>query len=277
MFLTRFFQNDVTSVAIPGVYSNIDCRVLYSAIRVIRPKRLAEMSPGKGRTTSCIANALKDNGDEVEYFIFEKDPELLKKACDYLVNFPNIKVQPGSNVISDPLIDTMHDLDFLMVDMNHDYLLARYYLDRILPKVRNEGLVHIHDIYYDRNQKGWDDIGFDFYERTPNYKHPDLYSNDRLIELYGSELDKYKDNGPVSRLEEDEVKDYIIKNGIEIFSTKKMAHDLSIPDEALDEMPACCSIYFNHNSSHHTHHHTETHSQEQSNDHNQSRSESQSP
>jgi len=247
VFEQNFFEkykNRLTKI-LDGVYSAFDCQILYAAVREIKPQKVVEMSPGKGRTTSCIAQALKDNGDSVEYFLFEKQDDLLNTAVSFLKNFPNINIHPGSNVIDNKNLDLINDIDFLMIDSNHDCLLAKYYMETLFPKVKNDGLIHIHDIYYDRNNNEWEDTGLKFLETNPGqYKHPDFFSEVRLLEIYGSEFFSKYYTGKIDRYEEDEIRDFIIRNNIDFYSTKYVIQKLGLLDNVVGESPSSCSIYF---------------------------------
>jgi hypothetical protein len=250
VFEQNFFEkykNRLTKI-LDGVYSTFDCQILYAAVREIKPQKVVEMSPGKGRTTSCIAQALKDNGDSVEYFLFEKQDDLLNNTVSYLKSFPNINIHPESNVINNPNLDLINDIDFLMIDSNHDCLLAKYYIETLFPKVKNGGLIHIHDIYYDRNNNGWKDTGLKFFETIPGqYKHPDIYSEERLLEIYGSEFFSKYYTGKIDRYEEDEIRDFIIRNNIDFYSTKYVIQKLGLLDNGVGKIPSSCSIYFKYN------------------------------
>ena len=254
IFDLKFFEkykNQLTEIQY-GIYSPFDCQVLYAAVRETRPKKVVEMSPGRGRTTSCVAQALKDNRDNVEYFLFEMQPDLLDNAVSFLKGFNNINVHPGANVIDNPNLDLIDGVDFLLIDSNHDYLLAKYYMETLFPKVRNDGLIHIHDIYYNRNNKGWEDTGLRYFDTIPDsYKHPDLYSEDRLRQLYGNFFNKFSPSQPgkIDRYEEDEIRDFIIRNNIDFYSTKQAIQILGMSDPAIGEIPSCCSFYFKYNKS----------------------------
>jgi len=231
-----------------GVYSDFDCTVLYAAVRESKPGIVVEFSPGRGRTTSCIAQALKDNGNDVQYFLFEMNEKLLNDAVQFLKQFPNITVVPGTNIINNPNLDLINDVDFLMVDSNHDSFLARYYMETLFPKVKEAGIIHIHDIYYNKNNRGWEDTGLGYFKSIPGqYMHPDLCSEDRLMELYGKDFFNKYYTGKIDHYEEDEVRDFILRNNIDFYSTKYAAQKLNIPDPAVRDVPSCCSIYFKYN------------------------------
>ena len=121
----------------------------------------------------------------------------------------------------------MTDLDLLFIDANHDYILAKWYIDTLFPLVKEGGLIHIHDIYYNQHGKGWNDVGMEANPQT----HPDIIDPYVHKQLYPTIYEKYHIHGEVKIDEEDVVREHLSHNeNYEFSSTTKQ---WSFPDCAL--------------------------------------------
>tara|TARA_R110000772_G_scaffold249530_1_gene363789 strand:- start:26580 stop:27320 length:741 start_codon:yes stop_codon:yes gene_type:complete len=214
-----------------GIYSQFDCRVLYSYVREFKPKRILEFAPRTGRTTSCIMEALKKNNEEdgleVEYFAFEKDEEFFKSTREFIKSFSFVNLKYDSNIIGSRLLNKIEGLDFLLIDANHDFLLAEWYVENLFPSVKSQGHIHIHDIDYNKNKNGWEDISFG----KSYHSHPDVIHSEVIKKLYPSL--SFKVPSVIKTFEGDIIKKFYEENkdNLEFYSTPEASRKLNCYNE----------------------------------------------
>ena len=219
--------------SLDGLYSDHDSQYIYSVVRKLKPTRIIDFGPREGKTTSTIIQALIKNGIEVKYHIFEKDEQYynsIKKYCENTC--PEfIKYQIGQNIIDYDLSE-IDNVDLLFIDANHDYILARWYIENLFPLLSEGSVIHIHDIPYNRFGNGWEDI-----KMSNKVSHPDLIDLDTIKRLYPTIFDMYSDgNNEVTRYEADEIYDFHMRNPhLDWHSTYVTPESTVFPD---------CSMYF---------------------------------
>jgi predicted O-methyltransferase YrrM len=135
----------------PGAYDDFEGVVLYMIIRRTRPSLLLECSPGYGYSTLYMLAALKANGYG-RLLSFEQSPTRIEKALaaasaagyGSLVKFiaGDARVEIPQTFKSDELAS----LDFAFIDSDHSYEFAMWYVERILRNLRDDAIIHIHDI-----------------------------------------------------------------------------------------------------------------------------------
>jgi len=178
------YENEFKDLKInDGLYSTLDSKILYAVVREFKPRKILELGARTGKTTSCILNGLiKNNIDGVEYHIFEMD-EQFHDSINKLFENTNINYNLQRNILESVIY--IENIDFLFIDGNHDYMLAKWYLTNLFPLLKNNSLIHIHDINYDEDGTGWDCV------KIEGHTHVDLMSKVRLKELYPTIFDKY--------------------------------------------------------------------------------------
>ena len=224
-----------------GLYSEHDCSVLESIVKETKPRTILELGPRTGRTTSVILQALINSQEDlsgIKYYLFEKDEQFIRSIKEYCLSFnTGIQFEFNENIIGYNF-DTMPELDFCFIDGNHDYILARWYVDTLFPKVKENGIIQIHDIYYGRNGNGWDDVGL---ANNPQ-EHPDIIADKVHKFLYPTIYDKYV-SLPVTRFEEDIIKEYYFR-----MKEKVSFHSTCYPPQPVgdtDQVPNCSLYLYN--------------------------------
>jgi hypothetical protein len=217
-----------------GIYSHYDAKQLYAFVREFKPINIVDCAPREGKTTSAIINAIVKNSSEnpqnINYFIFEKDPKYFHEIKGYLLQIAyelrdknvQMKIFYDRNIIKSKHIDKMKDIDFLFIDANHDYMLSAYIFENVATKVKKGGYIHIHDMYVDLKGKGLEDICF---KNSPN-DHPDIINPDSLKQFYPTIYDQYKmHNSIINIWEGDIVFDVAMRNNLKYFSTCESTKD----------------------------------------------------
>ena len=217
-----------------GIYSDYDARQLYAFVREFKPKSIVDCAPREGKTTSAIIEAIARNSSEnpqdIDYFIFEKDPQyfdemkmyLLQKAYELKSKNVNMRIFYDRNIVKSKHINKMNNIDFLFIDANHDYMLSAYMFENIATKVKKGGYVHVHDMYVDIENHGLEDISFKYSPQS----HPDIINPDALKQFYPTIYDQYRlHHSIIDIYEGDIVYDVIMKNNIKYFSTCQSTKD----------------------------------------------------
>jgi len=226
---------------INGIYSDFDCRMIYSVVREYKPKKIVDFAPREGRTTSSILSGLllniKESNDKIHYYVFEKELPFLNKIKEFINNFikennleDNFNVVFNENIIDSPILEEINNIDLLFIDANHDYILAKWYVENLFNKVSVGGIIHIHDIYYNEFGNGWEDATM-----VGNHKnncvqpHPD-YSNIQTIKnLYPTIFHKYYEGeNVVSKFEADIIKEFVLNSNCEFYSTLEMSKEMNL-------------------------------------------------
>ena len=233
-----------------GIYSDFDSRYLYSVVREYKPKTIIDFGTREGKTTSCIINAvvknLTEEDSKIKYYIFEKDIpflNLVKTYMDDIIGINNLqnKIEAfvDDNIITSDVVNRIENVDLLFIDANHDYILAKWYIDYLFNKVNIGGLIHIHDIYYDKHNNGWVDARM-VNDDVKEY-HPDFSDINTMRRLYPTIFDKYFDGKiPIDKYESDIIEEFYMKNidNVEMYSTLKISRDVGQFHDFN------CSIYF---------------------------------
>lgn len=130
-----------------GQYDWGSGQVLYSLVRHVRPKVIIEFSTSSGYSTTFTAAALARNGRGVLHSV-DLDATALAAAGQWLSNqrldrVVNLHLGDCRNIVPRLL---RHDVDLLFVDSLHSFDIANWYLGAIVPKLRPDVLVHVHDV-----------------------------------------------------------------------------------------------------------------------------------
>ena len=239
---------EVPQAILDGIYHDFDAKILYTMVRDNCPVNILECGPRAGKTTSVIIHALIENLVDnrnlvINYYIFEKETKWLNAIANYCKRFKGITFHYNCNLL-DFNYAKMPELDFLFIDANHDYILAKWYIKYLFPLVRKEGLIHIHDIYYNKHGNGWHDALFLNSGGFP--KHHDYTDLNILKKLYGDVFDEFFDGNPdIDRDEADEIYDYIKKHPkINFLSTLELYESCDDESDVKRDKVPPCSLYF---------------------------------
>lgn len=138
------FTKDIWPQLPNSEYSNLASLVLYCFIRDNKPKKVFELGTERyARSTNIIQKALLKNGEDFTHYMCDFEP-VLYKAHRNLFNTDNTVLinGPVENINFD-----YKDIDFLFIDAHHEKWFAAFYLDEIIPQLKDGVPVHVHDIY----------------------------------------------------------------------------------------------------------------------------------
>lgn len=173
--------------------------IIYSMIRKYKPTSLLEFGTSYGGTACLTMSALLKNGVPFNYVASEMDQAVLEechtnilKSCGqapFLIG----KIEDNLDLVPD-------ELDYVLIDTNHDLDNCKWYMKNIIPRVKKGGLVIIHDwavreingeLVYENN----DGTGYEIVYLMDLYKKGEL----PLKKLYWSwgDGERPKRGGPI--------------------------------------------------------------------------------
>ncbi len=139
-----------------GWFGTLDAAAAYALVRRSPPGRIIEV--GSGHSTRFLARALKDTGAQASHICI--DPEPRAALLDLPVKWEKALLSAAHL----PLFDTLEAGDIAFFDSSHILwpgLDVDLIFNRILPRLKPEVLVHIHDIFLpDPYPKDWDWRGY---------------------------------------------------------------------------------------------------------------------
>lgn len=240
-----------------GVYSDFDADYLYNVVREYKPKTIIDFAPREGRTTSCIINGIIKNLQEditnIKYYVFEKDLPFLKKIKIYLnaiITKNNLRdvvqIFYDGNIIDSKILDGIDGVDLLFIDANHDYILARWYVETLFKKVKIGGIIHVHDMHYNNNNNGWADVRMK--ANRAQHTHPDYTDINTMRGLYPTIFEKYFDGQSyIMKYEGDIIEEFFLRNqnNVKMCSTLQISKDNNLFHGITNfNILSNCSMYF---------------------------------
>jgi predicted O-methyltransferase YrrM len=159
-------------------YSALSSMLLYAVIRENKYKKIFELGcERKSRSTYIIQKALLKNGEEFTHYMCDF-PEVLSQAYRNLFDKSNVQIVAGD--VTTVEFD-YSDIDFMFIDAHHEKWFAAWYLDNIIPQLKDGSLVHIHDIYLTRDWKNRMDREMETEELIERHKNKTLNLEKLLI------------------------------------------------------------------------------------------------
>lgn len=117
-----------------------DSEMLYTLIRILKPKKIIEMSPDKGWTSEILIKASEDNNQKVNIYSFDIHNDSKELDRNGKVSRKLIVGKAQETLTADFL-----DCDFMFIDSDHTYNFGLWYASEILPNLRKGTYIWIHD------------------------------------------------------------------------------------------------------------------------------------
>ncbi|MBX3462941.1 MAG: class I SAM-dependent methyltransferase [Planctomycetes bacterium] len=131
------------------------CEILYLLLRAEQPERVLEISPFHGWSTCWILSALRDNGrgklvshDLIDAASKNVPPELADGRWQLVLGDARKEVAASGEPV-----------DFLLMDSDHSAEFAHWYLDHVLPRVREGAVVCVDDVFHQADPAAFDGEG----------------------------------------------------------------------------------------------------------------------
>ena len=130
-----------------GQYDWLSGQVLYCLVRATRPRKLVEFSTSSGYSTTFSALAMQRNGVGALHTV-DLDARALDSAERWLRGRglgDVVQLYHGDcrDIVPRLVSD---DLDLLFIDTLHSFEITEWYLSDVVPRLRDDCLVHIHDV-----------------------------------------------------------------------------------------------------------------------------------
>jgi len=124
-----------------GAFREFDTEILYALIRMIKPSKIIEMSPDSGYTTSVILKACEDNDIPCEIYSFDIHTKSIHFDRKGKINRKLIKGEVQATLTNEHI----KNCDFMFIDSNHSYDFGKWYSVNVLPKLKLDTFIWIHD------------------------------------------------------------------------------------------------------------------------------------
>ncbi len=149
--------------------------IIYSIIREYKPTSLLEFGTSYGGTACLTMSALLKNRKPFKFVASEMEPSILAECASNIFKLCG-QLPTLIGKIEDNLDLVPKELDYVLIDTNHDLENCKWYLENIIPRVKRGGLVIIHDwairevngeLVYENNDGTGHEIAYllDLYEK----------------------------------------------------------------------------------------------------------------
>ena len=130
-----------------GQYDWFAGQVLYALVRTLKPQTIVEFSTSSGYSTTFTALALKRNGHGRVHTI-DIDVEAQRAAARWLAQHDLMNcVEMHAGDCRDVVPRLLGDhVDLVFIDTLHSFDIAEWYFAEVIPRLRADALVHIHDV-----------------------------------------------------------------------------------------------------------------------------------
>jgi len=148
----RTLYLDMRRAGYGATFSDLDGEILYLLVRQLRPEIVYEISPDCGYSTNYLTAALSANGTG-RLYSFELEAEKRGEATGDVVRRHLLHALPDrlEIVIGDASqrVSEFPDPDLVLLDSCHEAWFARWYIEKLFPRVRR--LAFVQDVaYHDR-------------------------------------------------------------------------------------------------------------------------------
>ncbi len=149
-------------------FDDISAEITYLMVRDTKPDVVVEISPCHGWSTCWILSALRDNRagmlhsyDVVDIAVRNIAPELSSGRWTFH------KGDVCSNLESIP-----SSIDYLFIDSDHSAKFAEWYLEHVVPRVVEGGVVSVDDVFHQRDPGKFDGEGRVVVDWLEANRHP---------------------------------------------------------------------------------------------------------
>jgi predicted O-methyltransferase YrrM len=130
------------------------CEILYLLVREQCPETVVEISPFHGWSTCWLLTALRDNGRGRLQSFDLIDASRRNVPADLAARWELVVGDVRGNVQRLPPA-----IDFLLMDSDHSAAFAHWYLDHVVARVRDQGVVAVDDVFHRADPGAFDGEG----------------------------------------------------------------------------------------------------------------------
>jgi Methyltransferase domain len=155
-YFREYFALNADPLPLPGVYSRnvgyggIDGAMLYSMIRLRKPRRIIEIGSGNSTLLAIIATRKNQEEGVPACHITSIEPYPASYLHDALAGSGEI-IQRRVETVSLDRFTALNENDILFIDSSHTVRVGGdvvFEINEILPRLRKGVVVHIHDISF---------------------------------------------------------------------------------------------------------------------------------
>ena len=153
-----------------------EAEVLYSLVVSEKCKTIVELGSWKGRSTSWLmaaASRVEGTVYAIDHFKgsaeHKASPDLPNLRSDFDANIRRVKMRLGlpdsclSVMATDSLLASLHfgdeTVDLIFIDASHEYEAVRADLMAWMPKIKQGGIIAMHDINFDGPKRVFHEFG----------------------------------------------------------------------------------------------------------------------
>ncbi len=141
------FMDEVWKDLPDSQYGNLESMYLYAYMREYKPRFIFELgTASEGRSTFIIQKAMVENGGGL-HTICDVPPVGEEAIANLAKHFPvyNTRLLSGPVEQMGQFVD-MNKVEFLFIDADHKRPFANWYMDKLIPRLNDGDIVHIHDM-----------------------------------------------------------------------------------------------------------------------------------
>lgn len=129
---------------------DIESEITYLLIRELKPKKIVEISPCGGWSTSWILNAIKDNGTGrlYSYDIVDDSTKVIPKQL------AQGRWAFFKGDIKKKMEKIPKDMDYVFIDAEHTANFAEWYTKNLFPIIPKESTISVHDVFHTTDPNG---------------------------------------------------------------------------------------------------------------------------
>lgn len=136
------------------MFDTFETEMLYSVTRGLKPKKIIEIGPNNGFTSSIMIRAIKANNTPCQLISFDLIDN--SKNLDFEETQISRKLIVGD--ARDFISEYLENVDFLFIDADHRYPFGEWYCKSIFTKLKPGTIIWIHDWEGYNHEDGLDEI-----------------------------------------------------------------------------------------------------------------------
>lgn len=139
-----FLKEKMSLIKPIGAFGDVEGEITYLLLRESKPLKVLEFSPNKGWSSCYILNALYDNnhGQLYSFDIHNDSDKFIPENLKGRRHFYSGDLKNNLHHIPD-------NIDYCFIDSDHSKAFAEFYIKDIFPKVKENSVYSVHDIYHE--------------------------------------------------------------------------------------------------------------------------------
>lgn len=136
------------------MFDTFETEMLYSFVKYLKPKKIIEIGPNNGFTSTLLIKAAKSNNTPCNIYSFD----LLDTSSDLDFNENGVSRTLIVGDAREAVLDYIDEVDFVFIDADHRYPFGEWYCKNIFTKLQAGTPIWIHDWEGYEHDDGQDEI-----------------------------------------------------------------------------------------------------------------------